>query len=67
MPMGILYLQLQLPQYRRSLNNIDYFKEVMGSLFSGTVLVAMGAFTMSIALSKYNLSYRLVVYMIYSN
>jgi phosphate transporter len=35
---------------------------VSGVLFSGTVLVALGAFTMSFALSKYNLSYRLVCY-----
>jgi phosphate transporter len=35
-------------------------QQVMGNLFSGTVLVALGAFTMSLALSKYNISYRLV-------
>jgi len=34
-------------------------KEVMGVLFSGTVLVAFGAFTMSAAFSKYKLSNRL--------
>ncbi len=39
-------------------------EQVMGVLFSGTVLVAFGAFTMSLALGKYNLSYRLAVFIL---
>jgi len=34
-------------------------KVVMGAMMSDTVLVALGAFTMSLALTKYELSYRL--------
>lgn len=41
-----------------------FLKRVMGSLFSGTVMVALGAFTMSLALSKWNLSYRLAAFIL---
>ena len=34
-------------------------KQVMGGMMSGTFLVALGAFTISAALTKYQLSYRL--------
>jgi len=36
----------------------DAATQVMAQLFSGTVLIALGAFTMSAAFSKYDLSYR---------
>jgi len=52
------------PTTNEPLSAKDAATEVMGTLFSGTVLVALGAFTMSLALSKYNLSYRLAAFVL---
>ncbi len=59
-PILIVVMKILLDEDNNLLSPAAAAQEVTGSLFTGTVLVALGAFTMSRALSKYDLSYRLV-------
>lgn len=59
LPILIVVLRVMCDADYNPLGAKEAAAQVMGVLFSGTVLVAFGAFTMSAAFSKYNLSYRL--------